>query len=266
MSSPGKKGRRYGSILVDLEAHRVLALLPDRDVETGAAWFRAHPSVLMVTRDRSGAFAEAIRTGAPQATQIADRFHLAMNAATCLASMVTRDQAQVRRGIQDLREQQQASLPPPSPTVYSHQRESHQRRTRRQDRYQQSITLHQQGWSKSAIAREVGIHRDTIARYLQAEGFPERRNRPARPKTVNQYLAYVQQRWAEGEHNGQRFYQDLRALGYHGGTPMVYGVIRPWHNFFPLSPSGECCSDLSFLFTPTNDLAAIEIRRTADTG
>src|SRR6185437_1477690 len=94
-----------------------------------------------------------------------DRFHLAMNASTCLESIVTREHAHLHRVIQDLREQHRASLPPLPPTVYYHQRESQQRRTRRQDRYEESLALHQQGWSNSAIAR-----------YLKAEGFPERRN------------------------------------------------------------------------------------------
>jgi transposase len=59
------KRRRYGTILVDLETHRLLALLADCEVETVAAWFRQHPSVQIVTRDRSSSFADAIRRGAP---------------------------------------------------------------------------------------------------------------------------------------------------------------------------------------------------------
>ena len=70
------KGRRYGTIVVDLETHRLLALFPDCEVETVASWFRQQQSVLIVTRDRSPTFAEAIRRGAPQALHIADRFHL----------------------------------------------------------------------------------------------------------------------------------------------------------------------------------------------
>src|SRR5207253_11093833 len=72
------KRRRYGTILVDLETHRHLALLADCEVETVATWFRQHPSVQIVTRDRSPNFADAIRRGAPQALHIADRFHLHM--------------------------------------------------------------------------------------------------------------------------------------------------------------------------------------------
>jgi len=55
------KRRRYGTILVDLEKHQLLALLADCEVETVAAWFRQHPSVQIVTRDRSSSLADTIR-------------------------------------------------------------------------------------------------------------------------------------------------------------------------------------------------------------
>jgi len=61
-----KNGQTYGTILVDLELHRPIDLLPDRSEETLEAWLRAHPKVELVSRDRAGAYAEAIKKGAPQ--------------------------------------------------------------------------------------------------------------------------------------------------------------------------------------------------------
>ncbi len=70
-----RKGHTYGSMLVDLEEHRVVDLLPDRSVETLAKWFQDHPGVEVVSRDRAGAYAEGASRGVPQAVQVADRFH-----------------------------------------------------------------------------------------------------------------------------------------------------------------------------------------------
>src|SRR6266566_6669883 len=74
-----RRGRRFGTILVDLTTHKILDLLPDRDAETAAAWMRNHPEIEVVSRDRGEDYAAAARLGAPQARQVADRFHLAKN-------------------------------------------------------------------------------------------------------------------------------------------------------------------------------------------
>jgi len=66
----------FGTILVDLEAHQVIDLLPDRNTETARAWMQPHAEIEIVSRDRGEDYAAAARLGAPQARQVADRFHL----------------------------------------------------------------------------------------------------------------------------------------------------------------------------------------------
>src|SRR5512135_3007760 len=88
-----KKGQTYGTILVDLELHRPIELLPDRLEETLEAWLRAHPEIEMASRDRAGAYAEAAKKGAPQAQQVADRYHLLVNLRDALKKLMARKQA-----------------------------------------------------------------------------------------------------------------------------------------------------------------------------
>ena len=74
-----KKGQSYGTLLVDLERRRPIEILPDRREETIRAWLLAHPEIEVVSRDRGGEYAAAAKKGAPQAQQVADKFHLLLN-------------------------------------------------------------------------------------------------------------------------------------------------------------------------------------------
>ena len=73
------KGRRYGTLIVDLERRQVAGVLPERSAESTAQWLSEHPEVEVVSRDRCGVYAQGARRGAPQARQVADRFHLLQN-------------------------------------------------------------------------------------------------------------------------------------------------------------------------------------------
>lgn len=103
-----RKGNRYGTILCDLERRRVADLLPDRAAATLAAWLKGHPTVTIVVRDRAGAYGDGARQGAPDAVQVADRWHLLRNGGDALRDVVTRHHREVREAARKA-----AAVPPP---------------------------------------------------------------------------------------------------------------------------------------------------------
>jgi hypothetical protein len=86
-----RKGDHYGTILVDLEAHLPIDLLPDREAETFEVWLREHPGVEVVSRDRASSYAEGAKSGAPDAIQVADRYHLVANLRDTLQRLLDRE-------------------------------------------------------------------------------------------------------------------------------------------------------------------------------
>ena len=215
-----RKGRSYGTILVDLDLQRVIDLLPDRTAGTLAAWLRGHPEVMVVTRDRAGAYAEGIRLGAPQALHTAqrapaDRFHLVKNVTDALERYLTRQHAALRRATLT-----NASVAPsadtPEDTAPSSSREQHARRARRLARYEEVIALHAHAVSDQGIAAHVGVSERTVQRWLHQGQFPERRRRAERPGQLAPFAGYLRERWGAGCHNATRLWHELRDRGFRG--------------------------------------------------
>ena len=92
-----RKGRRYGTILVDADAHRIVDLLEDPSADALVEWLRNHPGAKVICRDRDGVYASAARRGAPEALQVADRWHLVHNLADALERFAVRVLAGVRK-------------------------------------------------------------------------------------------------------------------------------------------------------------------------
>ena len=230
-----RKGRRYGTILVDLESHRVVDLLPDRTAATVAAWLRQHPEVAVISRDRAGAYAEGARQGAPHALQIADRFHLVQNVTEALERYLARKHAALRQATQA--QDSPAPAPPGTaaapavPTAVPSTRaehEQHDRRARRLGRYEDVRALYAQGYSQRAIADQLALSRDTVQRFLQAGHFPERQPRAPQPTHLAPFDGYVRARWDAGCHNATRLWQEIRQQGFAGSRVSVATHVQPW--------------------------------------
>lgn len=231
-----KKGDRYGTILVDLEAHRVSDLLPDREADTFVTWLKTHPGVEVISRDRAGTYADGARRGTPKAIQVSDRFHLLLNLTTALQRLFERKQdslqhlaAEDKAARISASTHESAPVPaPPAPeasplTATEAQRQG--RRARRKSRYEEVIKLHKQGASQVAIAALVGLNRDTVRRYINAAGFPEIVP-PGKRSKLDPYKAYLHERWTQGAHNIKRLLAELREQGYQRGEAIVYDYLR----------------------------------------
>lgn len=240
-----RKGQRYGTILVDLEQHQVIDLLPDRTAETLASWLRGHPEVEIISRDRAGAYAEGARQGAPQAQQIADRFHLLKNVTEALERYLARHQTALRQANQlQSSPVDPGSLDPPHDPPTAGAPASRRAATRREEgrahrlaRYEQVQALHAHGASIATIVRQTGIANRTVRRFLQAASFPERcpRRRPA-TSSITPHLPYLRERWAAGCHNAYRLWQELRARGFDGSYGVVAGCLHVWRQHPTAAP------------------------------
>ncbi len=155
-----RRGRTYGSMLVDLESHRVVDLLPDRSGHAFAAWLTAHPGAEIISRDRGGEYAEAARRAAPAAIQVADRFHLLRNLRDVMLRIFKRHAKRIA----------QVALPAAeleSLIRLGPDRAASRERTRKEmeDRFNTIQQLAAQGMNRSAIARALSLHRHTVQKY-----------------------------------------------------------------------------------------------------
>jgi transposase len=218
-----RRGRTYGTLLVDLERHRPIDLLPDRTADTLAAWLQTHPGVTILSRDRSTEYARGAALGAPEAQHVLDRWHLIRNLREALERLL--DRLHHRLAAILTASQTPTALMPSSDArslrrSTTDQRARQERRARRFARYQEVRALHAQGISKRHIAKQLQMSRATVIRYLRTDTCPERAQ-PRRVSVLDPYVPYLQKRWDTGCHNGVELWREIQALGFSGTRRMV---------------------------------------------
>jgi transposase len=225
-----RKGRTFGTILVDLEQRRVIDLLPDREALTFAAWLQHHPGVQIISRDRGGAYAEGARLGAPGALQVADRWHLLHNLWEALDGFFVHRK-------QVLRTQQaspQRRIIEETPWLTGRTQQSEQRSVRSHERF---VELYRQIHDLSAkrvdirqIAQRLQISRGTVYRYLRMQQPPTRAQCPVpHSLPLDAYKPYLVRRWNEGCRNAKQLWRELVAQGYRQSRSTVarfIGLLR----------------------------------------
>jgi transposase len=215
-----RRGKKYGTILINVEDGTPVDLLPDRQATTLETWLKDHPGVQLISRDRAGAFALGARKGAPEALQSADRFPVLRN----LAEMVEKVLAKHRQALKTIHlvTKPVTSVSP----LLRHLRPERELRKQQAravllDRYETVQRLVKQGLSHREIARQLHLHRESVIRSARAETFPERTERPASPGILTPYETYLRARWAEGERNAVGLFREVTFRGYPGSRMTI---------------------------------------------
>ncbi len=215
-----RKRKRYGTVIVDLDSHRIVDLLADRTSATVEAWLGGHPHICLISRDRAGEYAQAAERAAPQAVQIADRFHLLMNAGECLERFIQRHPTL-------LRDEAPATLPRSARRCAADRSARNQRTQRRAERYRQVQDYTRQGKSQPEIVRLLGIARGTVIRYQRAETVPGSAPRE-RPRQIDRYVPYLREQWEAGAHNVRILWEAIVAQGFGGSRPYLGRYLTQW--------------------------------------
>jgi transposase len=220
-----RKGQTYGTIIVDLERHRVVDLLPNRSAATLADWLKGRRGIRTVARDRSTEYARGIGRGAPRAVQVADRWHLLLN----LRQMVERWLAGVHGRLRRLPPiAGQPAGPARRTSAFLRSRgekaASAESRGRKQALYEEVRRRHAAGEPLLTISRRMRLARGTVRRYAQAESFPERAAQVPARSILDPYLAHLEARLAAGCENARALWRELRNIGF----PGTWAQVRRW--------------------------------------
>lgn len=222
-----RKGQNYGTILVDLDRHCPIALLKDREANTLAEWLQQHPGVQVLSRDRSKAYKQGMEQGAPDAIQVADRFHLLQNLAEVLERFfATRSQVLKAVDLAYHRSLGAIVVAPSKPSTTTQQ--TQQRRERRLANYEQVHKLRQQGLKVCDIAHHLGMGERTVFTYLAAPSFPEWQPHPRRPgkSLLAPYKLYLLAQWNAGQRQTKRLFAEIQQQGYKGSYMTVTRYTR----------------------------------------
>ncbi|WP_151476050.1 ISL3 family transposase [Streptomyces albicerus] len=217
-----RRGRIYGTVLVDVETRRPIDLLPDREADTLAAGLADRPGIEIVCRDRAPFFADGATRGAPQALQVADRWHLWHNLGEAAEKCVYRHRGCLRPIPEQPEEPQEEAEPAassPWPT-------GHRFAERTRAKHATIHALLAAGHSKRSVARQLGMTLNTILRFSRATT-PEEMftgQWQNRATTLDDYKPYLDQRWQEGCTNAWKLWEEIKEQGY----PRGYAGVRDY--------------------------------------
>lgn len=219
-----RRGRVYGTVLIDMGTHRPVDVLADREASTFADWLAAHPRTEVICRDRAGAYAEGARVGAPGAVQVADRWHLWHNLAGHVENTVRAHRGCLRASTAPIGAD--AAAGGDEPVVAPVREPSILIRTR--ERHQAVSDLVAKGVSLTAIAAQLGLDRTTVRRFARAREVDELLVKTRqRASLLDGFTDYLHHRWTQGVRDAAALTGELRELGFRGSDQTVRRYLRP---------------------------------------
>ena len=230
-----RRGHVYGTVLVDIDTHRPIDLLADREADTFAAWLREHPGTAVICRDRAGASAQGARSGAPEAIQVADRWHLWHNLAEHVEKTVAAHHGCLRPpdtiapdvGVEP---GTAADLAEAAQVAQVQRTEASALVARTKARYQAAHALKGDGKGIKTIMRELGLAKETVRRFVRAEGVEDLLAKPraGRPSVLDAYKPYLHERCNAGITNASMLYREISEQGYRGSRGTVAAYLAPF--------------------------------------
>ncbi|MFF4618232.1 ISL3 family transposase [Nonomuraea jabiensis] len=231
-----KRGNSYGTVLVDMDTHRPIDLLDGRTADDLATWLKNHPGVQVICRDRAGSYADGAREGAPEATQVADRFHLWQNLATALEKTIRAH----RSCLQEVPDQDttikddigSGTEPVQRPKTLDSYGNERPMVARTHERYAQVQALRAKSLSLNAISRELGLAFRTVRKYANATCVDELLAPTFdRSSKLDEFKPYLTRRWNEGCSNAVQLYSEIKAQGFTGSRRAVQGWLQPLRGY-----------------------------------
>lgn len=228
-----KKRHRYGTILVDLERHKIIDLLGDRETATLQQWLEQHPGVQVVSRDRYSNYANAITAALPGCIQVTDRWHLLKNLCDGLGKLVERNHQHLKYAREkEIQRLQRASTKQASNKEISASKAITQNFSRRLWQLEQIKRLQSRSISIKATAQLLHMSRNTVKKYLGLQEPP--RHKSSVQVNIACFDAYIRKRIEEQPAiQLMRLYKEIKQMGYNGGRTAAYNHL---HGYIARTP------------------------------
>ncbi|MFE3781321.1 transposase [Amycolatopsis sp. NPDC059090] len=239
-----KRRAAYGTILLDLATHRPTDLLADRTAESFSGWLRKHRGVSIVCRDRASAYAEGARVGAPEAQQMADRWHLWHGLASYVEKTIRHHRHDLRDPDHDLDEpgrnaDAEADVEQIAIAADVDRVEAQAIVARIREHHEAVQRLLADGETISGISRSLRLDRKTVRRFARAPSAEELliKQRDGRPGQLERFKPYLRERWNQGCTTATVLLAEIRELGYCGSYPALTRYLRLFRTVRSAPPS-----------------------------